>query len=88
MLELPDNPTFTVLGVLALIIAIVLFVWGLWSTVTTPQEAWRRAGEKRSMWLAMQLIMPVFSAVLYLGTVRPRLQGKTLPRERKERREA
>ena len=88
MLELPDNPTFTVLGALALIVAIVLFVWGLWSTISTPQEAWRREGESRTLWLAMQIIMPVFTAVLYLGTVRPRLQGKTLARERKEGREA
>ncbi len=81
-LDLPDHPLVSVFSAVALAIAITVFLWALVVTIRAPRSEWERIGESRATWLALQLMLPVLAAVLFLNTVRPRLLGRELPREK------
>jgi len=65
------------------IVPLVVVVWGIVDAVSTPEAAWQRAGQNRTLWIALQAVGLLFCAVglilsiVYFATIRPQLRRAT-----------
>ena len=64
------------------VFATVIVSWGLADAVRRPDHAWKAAGLNKTLWVGLQvggLLLALFGgavmAIIYLVTVRPKLQA-------------
>lgn len=62
-----------IVGLLPFILWIGIWVWALFDAGSYPEEIWRRAGESKTMWILLILVLQFFGTLFYLLRVRPKL---------------
>ncbi len=50
-----------------------VFVWSLYTILTTPESTWKAAGMNQWMWLAVVIFLPLVGSVLFVATGRRQL---------------
>ena len=55
--------------------AFVLLVWAALDAATTPGRAWAAADQEKIVWVLVILFLPLFGAIAYFVSVRPKLRS-------------
>ena len=55
--------------------ALVLLVWAALDAATTPGRAWEAADQDKIVWVLVILFLPLFGALAYFVSVRPKLRS-------------
>lgn len=56
--------------------SLVLLVWSLTVILTTPADAWKRAGASQILWVIVVVIMPLIGSLLFVTVGRKQLAGQ------------
>lgn len=57
------------------IAALALVVWGALDAATTPGRVWEAADQEKIVWVLVILFLPLFGAIAYFVSVRPKLRS-------------
>ena len=81
----------TIAGLELLVGLIVLgsfavFVWSLYTILTTPESTWKAAGMNQWMWLAVVIFLPLVGSVLFVANRPPSTHQRQKPPRRRARR--
>ena len=55
--------------------SIVLPLWGIVDATVRSDVAWDAVGQRRAVWLIVQLLTGPFGALVYLAAIRPKLRS-------------
>lgn len=66
--------TFDLMIFLAAILAVPIF--GLADATRRPPEAFEEAGRSKTVWVVVQIIVPVFGTLAYYAWIRPRVRAQ------------
>ena len=73
------NETLQILGSVVLGLAavgwFVVWIWALQDAGRYTDEEWRSAGENKTIWFLLILVLQFFGTLFYLMSVRPKLQA-------------
>jgi hypothetical protein len=62
-----------ILGFIPVLIWLAIWLWALVDAGGRPAQVWRQAGESKTMWMLLILVLQFFGTLLYLWRVRRRL---------------
>ncbi|HEX2267300.1 MAG TPA: PLDc N-terminal domain-containing protein [Actinomycetota bacterium] len=54
---------------------LVLIVWATLDAATTPGRLWEAADQDKIVWVLVILFLPLFGAIAYFVSVRPKLRA-------------
>ncbi|HJQ76694.1 MAG TPA: PLDc N-terminal domain-containing protein [Acidimicrobiia bacterium] len=61
---------------IVILLGIIPLVWALGDVLRWPTSAWTAAGQSRSLWILVLIILPLIGPLLYLLFARPRLDPR------------
>jgi hypothetical protein len=73
------NDTLTGIGLLGLLLIVPL--WGIIDAALQPDDAWRRIGQGKVLWIVLQLLLSSVMSIVYFLAIRPKLVAGTSVRE-------
>ena len=68
-------------GVFSLVFVVIVFlvffalpIWGIVDAIRRPPEAWKAAGQSKSLWIVVQFFVWILGSLIYVFAVRPGLK--------------
>ncbi len=58
------------------ILWIGIWIWAFFDALSWPEEVWREAGESKTLWLLLILVLQFFGTLFYWWRIRPKLMGQ------------